>query len=384
MMNITCFSRAFSSSFFHIFSNAQAVIPFNQRPHFQASIKTSRSHSHVPIKASLSHLSLAKQAQLHKAVEIILGNLFARNTSKPITIILFGSYARGDNLPQSAFDLLVVTRHEMFAKKVERKQSLYHCLARELTTGVNLIAKDSQLVNAALQKGKYFYTDIRDEGVVLYDSLKGSLQGCSLQRSLKSSLDGSLQGVGDAALVQSVRKECCATKALLAADLLKKREQARNRKTVAQNDFMYWFDKAMTYKEYAHIAQLKGDMSEAAFFLHQSVEHFYNTVLLVFSRYKPRSHHLGKLSLLAASMAPSLVTVFSQRETADEVVFNGLQSRSMLELLNSAYVNARYSQSFTITQAQLSWLFARVVQLQSVVDGLCHERIASYEAILNN
>jgi len=100
-----------------------------------------------------------KRQQLQTAVELILGDLPTGNTSKaackPSMILLFGSYARGDWLKtpsyQSSFDLLVVTKNALSAKKLKCKKSLHKAL-----TPINLIAEDIQFVNRCIGKVSVF------------------------------------------------------------------------------------------------------------------------------------------------------------------------------------------------------------------------------------
>jgi hypothetical protein len=53
--------------------------------------------------------------------------------------------------------------------------------------------------------------------------------------------------------------------------------------------------------------------------------------------------------------------------------------RSRFEKLKEAYVKARYSKHFRISDAELSWLSERVQTLGQAVQVICEERIAALE-----
>lgn len=54
--------------------------------------------------------------------------------------------------------------------------------------------------------------------------------------------------------------------------------------------------------------------------------------------------------------------------------------RSRFEKLKEAYVKARYSKHYRITEEELRWLGERVEELGQAVHAICSERIALLEA----
>jgi HEPN domain-containing protein/predicted nucleotidyltransferase len=259
-------------------------------------------------------------------------------------LILFGSYARGDWVEdldpetlqyryQSDFDLLVVTETPRQADRIEQNNKLSRRLAKTIhRTPVSLIAEDIQFVNRRLRKSQYFYIDIKHEGVLLYDSGKFQL----------------------AEPIEISPKE---------------------RKQLAEKDFDYWFKSAGDFIKYHKLAFGEGDLNKSAFFLHQATECFYGTILLVFTRYKPSTHDLEKLSQRVSSTEPRFLSIFPRSTEKEKEYF---------KLLRKAYVDARYKQSYTITREQLSWLAERVQELQALTEKLCKEKIASYEQESSN
>lgn len=50
--------------------------------------------------------------------------------------------------------------------------------------------------------------------------------------------------------------------------------------------------------------------------------------------------------------------------------------RRAFELLRQAYVNARYSPHFKISEDELTWLTERTARLQQLVERVCRERLS--------
>ena len=55
------------------------------------------------------------------------------------------------------------------------------------------------------------------------------------------------------------------------------------------------------------------------------------------------------------------------------------KERAMFEKLKDAYVKARYSRHYRISDEELAWLGERVEELGRVVQTICTERIESLE-----
>lgn len=284
------------------------------------------------MKKTYEHLPKNKQEQLKWAAEVVI------DAVKPDLLILFGSYARGDWVEeltedgfnyqyQSDFDLLAIVKNESLATKVERKKSLRDRLAREIKTPISLIAEDIHFINRRLTKGQYFYTDILREGIVLHDS--GKL-------------------------------ELAEPKVLHANEL----------KQLAIEDFDYWFNSANGFLKMYNFALDQDEFNIAAFNLHQVTEKLIATILLVFTRYKPKTHDLGKLIQLVASVKPEILKVFPQGSQKEKELF---------ELLRKAYVDSRYKKDYVITAEELDWLYGRVQELQIITEQMCQEKISSFE-----
>jgi len=283
------------------------------------------------MKTSLDHLPEDKQHQVHLAKSIIL------DAFKVDMLILFGSYARGDWQEelaedgvhyqyQSDFDLLAVVKNEALATKIERKDSLHRTLFKRIRTPVTLIAQDIHYVNRCLSQGQFFFSDILKEGVVLHDSGK---------------------------LTLAEPKEL----------------QPIERKKAAEGDFEYWFNGADGFLKGFYFYVEQDEFNLAAFHLHQVTERLFDAVLLVYTRYKPKTHDLQKLKELVTSIEPEFLKVFPEG-TPEE--------KDRFELLRKAYVSARYNREYRITPEDLAWLEERVQYLRTLTESLCQGKIASF------
>ncbi|MCP3923174.1 MAG: HEPN domain-containing protein [Desulfobacterales bacterium] len=284
------------------------------------------------MKTSLEHLPEQKRQELQRAVEII------REELDLDMLILFGSYARGDWVEdldpetllyryQSDFDLLVVTETSRQANKIEQDSKLTNKLAKAIhRTPVSLIAEDIQFVNRRLRKSQYFYIDIIREGITLFDSGKFQL---------------------------AEPMEIPPTE----------------RKKLAEEDFEYWFKNALSFLIDVNHATQRSDYNKAAFYLHQATECLFGTILLVFTRYKPKTHDLEKLCQRVGGIEPKFLSVFPRATEKEKECF---------KLLRKAYVDARYKPSYIITKEQLEWLAERVNKLKRLTEKLCKEKIQSF------
>jgi len=78
-------------------------------------------------------------------------------------------------------------------------------------------------------------------------------------------------------------------------------------------------------------------------------------------------HNLGFLRTQAERLDRRLVHVWPRDSRAE---------RAMFEKLKDAYVKARYSKHYRISEEELAWLGQQVEELGRVVHAVCSERIA--------
>ncbi|MBB4187355.1 HEPN domain-containing protein [Sinorhizobium terangae] len=108
-------------------------------------------------------------------------------------------------------------------------------------------------------------------------------------------------------------------------------------------------------------------MNLAAFELHQSVESAYSRLLLTLTNHSPPSHNLKFLRGLAEDRDRRLVEVWPRDQHRYTAWYN---------ILNEAYVKARYSKHFEITEEALRWLLERTEHLHRLVEEVCATRLA--------
>ena len=139
------------------------------------------------MKTTLPEHSLTIKPRLDCIVQEILHVA----KEKIAMIILFGSYARGtwvmDNYTEdhilysyeSDIDIMIVTRKARYAGHQGRslQQKIKERLNRAglgwrplLAPPVTLITETIQRFNKELEKSQYFFSDIKKEGIMLYDN----------------------------------------------------------------------------------------------------------------------------------------------------------------------------------------------------------------------
>ena len=305
------------------------------------------------MRTDLDHLPAAKQRELERVKAIIfeefadsiaLATMSWKKKGRIDKIILYGSYARGGWVDEphtakgyrSDFDLLIIVSDKRLIDKVDVWSKLDDRFARELLidqtlkTPVNFIVHTLQEVNDGLAHGRYFFMDVARDGIALYESDDKPLH----------------------------------------TPKPKTPEQAL---AMAQEYFEEWMPSASDFYDGHLDARARGKLKKAVLDLHQSAERMYHCVLLVCTFYSPHVHNLGFLRTQAERIDMRLVDTWPRELKAD---------RSRFEKLKEAYVKARYSKHYRITEEELRWLGERVEELGRAVHAVCSERIAALETAM--
>ncbi|WP_431127031.1 HEPN domain-containing protein [Flagellimonas flava] len=279
----------------------------------------------------MNHLPKSKQEEL----QLLTQQLSAFKEVE--MVILFGSHARGNWVEdkyvekgityeyRSDFDLLVVFTHEDLKQKFRIEGRIKQELvdSGKVTTPVSPIFHGIKQLNASLAQGNYFFKDIKEEGIVLYDSEKFKLAN---------------------------------PKKLTPEEYRQK----------AQDHFDQWFKSANSFLIDFQHGMDREDFHKAAFYLHQAVEQFYTTILLVFTDYRPKDHNLETLGI-KVEMCDAGFAVFPK--TTD-------QEKNLFELLKRAYIDARYKMDeYTISKAELEHLAGKVDELKQLTESICKSKI---------
>ncbi len=288
------------------------------------------------MKKSLNHLPQLKQDELAKIITTIRDN--CKDVEK---IILFGSYARGDYKEKkdlaenrksghvSDYDILVVTRDAITALDT----NLWHeigekCRNLKLSADPRILTHDIEELNNKLSVGQYFYSDITEEGIVIFDSENFDFAD---RRKLND-------------------------------------EEIRKFRT---EYFTHWFKKSRMFFENfeSNFKKSESDsdyLTTAAFELHQSAEHAYKTILLVFTLYNPNEHFLAILGKECEEYFPELRHLFI-RETEKQ--------KERFKLLEYAYIGGRYDPKYRISKDDLEVLANDVKKLLEITKRICEGKI---------
>ena len=291
------------------------------------------------MKDSIAYLPKDKQEELNFLVKEILKRL-------PQTefIILYGSYARGNYVRRSLriedggiptvkisdYDIYVVTsgfnnkKAETVLDNVE--DIFFSGKDFDRDTPVQFITDDIKALNKYLEEGRYFYTQIKQEGIVLYNSGKYKL---SRRRKLNF------------------------------AEIKEQAQEYFDEKFEKGN---FFFDDAVTNK-----GRERFQMS--SFYLHQACENYYYAIRLTFTLRNNKQHNLSKLSSSVRRYIDDLGTVFPQ---------NTPEEKRLFVLLKAAYVEARYNPYFVVTKEDIDTLIPKVELLRDITKRICEAKIKEY------
>lgn len=288
------------------------------------------------MKTSFSSLPDYARADLQQIVRLVLKKLPAAEM-----IILYGSYARGNYVRydernefgiwttfMSDYDILVVTSG-MDVQKVGRildDVDAKYYKRPDNQVPIQFINEDIEKLNSDLSEGRYFYTDVKKEGMMLYDS--GNYK---LERARK--LD-----------YNEIRQQ-------------------------AQEYFQEKFTSANEFLETAEFHYSKEWHKKAAFMLHQACENYFYTLRLVHTLKNSKQHNLSKLLGATHKYSPELKNIFP-RNTQEE--------KRLFDLLKAAYVEARYNPQFIVTKEDIDALLPKVTKLREATEQSCKNQMQKY------
>lgn len=290
------------------------------------------------MKKSVSFLPETKQEDLQQLVELI------RTHIKDVgMVILFGSYAKNKYVDydqriefgvptyyMSDYDMVILThkpmgavQHSLFTKIKKRfsedKNWRFHTHPQFINYGI-------EEFNYALTKGHYFETEIKRDGIILYDSGDYKL---SRRRKLKYD-------------------------------------------EIAERAEKYYEDKngrALSFLRSARHDIEDNDILMASFHLHQATENFLRTISLVFILYSPKDHDIEELMKNSKEYTKEIFRAFP-RDTDDE--------ERLFKLLQRAYIESRYNPDFEITKEDIDALVPKIELLRDITEKVCRERIDFY------
>lgn len=299
------------------------------------------------MKTGLDHLPSRKRRELDFVVrrlrEAYAALVPEQVTGRLLKIVLYGSYARGGWVDDhrggyhSDYDILLIVDDDQLTDMVEVWSGVDDLLMEEwrkadvLRTPVSLIAHTLDEVNDMLARGRAFFLDILRDGVVLFDDGGELIAPSAIQP--------------DVALVE------------------------------AQEHRRVGLEGAETFLHGSRLFREGHRPREVVYALHQAAERLYATVALVITLYSPKSHNLNRLRLRAEELEPALAEVWT---TKDKL------GRRAYERLREAYVKARHSKVYEISEADLDWLTERIGRLKAMVEVRTRDDLAARRAHLTD
>ena len=289
----------------------------------------------IDLKNILAHLPNNKIKDLETITQRIV------DTGKAEIVVLFGSYARGNYKEQrgktkgkkSDYDILVVTSNIDTRKNLKSK---LRGVFEDIGIPVQLIAEHIDVVNSNLEETQYFFTDIKREGKVLYNS-------------------------GNFKLSDS------------------KELTPEQRRKIAEEDFKNWFEQAQDFWEDFENNYKKIDTNslyyrKSSFHLQQVVEMCYTAIEMVFTHYNPYEHNLEDLR--------ERVLQFDNR-IKNVLPYDTAEQQELFDYLNFAYIGGRYrsEEEFPVTKEQLDYWSEEAEKLIELTKIICQERIDCLKAI---
>ncbi|SHE56635.1 HEPN domain-containing protein [Vibrio gazogenes] len=292
------------------------------------------------MKTSLDHLPEYKQRELADISTILRdtlddylqGKTGSKSEFRILKIILFGSHAKGRWVKDpvngyiSDYDILVIVNKAALVEDYVVWQRAEEQIDRKVKSApLGLIVHDLNEVNGRLQQGHYFFKDIREEGIELF-----------------AATPKPLAEPGD--LSEEEKRE------------------------IARKHYEQWFSSASHSLKKFYFSLKELTLSEASFDLHQATERLLACTLLTCTNYLPKSHNIEKLGNLCAQIDPAFADIFPMDNKFHRRSFRRLQR---------AYIDARYSAHYEITEEELNYLVAEVQRLQGLTEQVCRGRIGA-------
>ena len=293
------------------------------------------------MKKSIAFLPKKNREDLKYLVELILDKI-------PVCemIILYGSYARGTyvsydereefGIPtsfKSDYDILVINSawsYDKIENKLASVRNIYDKRGdHRYRVPVQFIHDSIKKVNEDLKYSRYFYTELKRDGIMLYNRGKNKL---ARRKPLKF---GEIKKQG---------KEYFGEK------------YAKARLFMEQAVFMY--DK----EEYVM----------SSFNLHQACENLFNAIMLTFTLKNDKEHNLEELFKASRGYAPELIRVFPVGNEEEERLF---------KILVYSYIEARYNPEFKVSREDVEDLMVKVEKFEEVTKQVCERRIKEYEKL---
>lgn len=293
------------------------------------------------MKKSIAFLPKKNREDLKYLVELILDKI-------PVCemIILYGSYARGTyvsydereefGIPtsfKSDYDILVINSawsYDKIENKLASVRNIYDKRGdHRYRVPVQFIHDSIKKVNEDLKYSRYFYTELKRDGIMLYNRGKNKL---------------------------------ARRKPLKFGEIKKQGEEYFGEK----------YAKARLFMEQAVFMYDKEEYVMSSFNLHQACENLFNAIMLTFTLKNDKEHNLEELFKASRGYAPELIRVFPVGNEEEERLF---------KILVCSYIEARYNPEFKVSREDVEDLMVKVEKFEEVTKQVCEQRIKEYEKL---
>ena len=293
------------------------------------------------MKKSIAFLPKKNREDLKYLVELILDKI-------PVCemIILYGSYARGTyvsydereefGIPtsfKSDYDILVINSawsYDKIENKLASVRNIYDKRGdHRYRVPVQFIHDSIKKVNEDLKYSRYFYTELKRDGIMLYNRGKNKL---------------------------------ARRKPLKFGEIKKQGEEYFGEK----------YAKARLFMEQAVFMYDKEEYVMSSFNLHQACENLFNAIMLTFTLKNDKEHNLEELFKASRGYAHELIRVFPVGDEEEERLF---------KILVCSYIEARYNPEFKVSREDVEDLMVKVEKFEEVTKQVCERRIKEYEKL---
>ena len=261
-------------------------------------------------------------------------------------IILYGSYARGTyvsydereefGIPtsfKSDYDILVINSawsYDKIENKLASVRNIYDKRGdHRYRVPVQFIHDSIKKVNEDLKYSRYFYTELKRDGIMLYNRGKNKL---------------------------------ARRKPLKFGEIKKQGEEYFGEK----------YAKARLFMEQAVFMYDKEEYVMSSFNLHQACENLFNAIMLTFTLKNDKEHNLEELFKASRGYAPELIRVFPVGNEEEELLF---------KILVCSYIEARYNPEFKVSREDVEDLMVKVEKFGMVTKDVCERGIKEYEGL---
>lgn len=234
---------------------------------------------------------------------------------------------------KSDYDILIILKY--YKKDLPLKISLELSRISKvywIDRSINEVVEWINHINRMLEEKRYFYYDIVKEGILLFDTWK--------------------------------------------LQLSKPKKLSPTEKLKIQNeDFKIRFKSWDEFFIDSKNALNRWSYNNSAFYLHQSIERYVTTLLLVKTWYRPKTHDMKDFINFMWDIDDRFKKWFNLENKEEKRKF---------DLLRKAYVDARYSYNYRITKQELNFLEEKTLILKELVEVLCRQEIKKTEKNTQN